>query len=112
MQSGVTTTVVAESALVTVTGELDIALASTLRADFQGVLEQGVETVLLDISGVTFADTAGLDGLLWCRQRAVGVGVGCGLTTPPPALLRLMQVARAASMSRGPRLFRLVRRRA
>ncbi|WP_435747106.1 STAS domain-containing protein [Nocardioides sp. SYSU DS0663] len=104
MQSEVSTAVVSASALVTVSGELDLLLASSLRAGFEHVVDQGVETVLLDISGITFADTAGLDGLLWCRDRAGRAGVQCRLTAPPPALLRLVRLTRSSSLVRGPRL--------
>ena len=49
-------------------GELDLATAPLLERALDGVL-QGGHAVVLDLSGLTFADCAGLEPIRWARQR-------------------------------------------
>lgn len=59
----------ADHVVVTVAGELDLATAPELRDHLAAVLNQ-CEHLVLDLTGVTFVDSSGLQSLVATRRRA------------------------------------------
>jgi anti-sigma B factor antagonist len=79
-----------DGALITVTGELDIATAPTL----DQVLDRAIEGrptphVIIDLRGVTFIDCAALGVLIRARNR---LGDRLWLRSVPPAVTRLLDL--------------------
>lgn len=61
--------------VITVRGELDLALAPRLVERFEEVLHDRPERVALDLRAVAFTDSTGLAALIRCRRRAVRADV-------------------------------------
>jgi anti-sigma B factor antagonist len=58
-------------AVVAVSGEIDIASGPQLRDHLLGVIHRHGTRLVLDLSGVTFIDCAGINVLLAARRRAM-----------------------------------------
>ena len=56
--------------VVTVSGEIDIATGPKLREELLGAMRRHGARLAPDLSGVTFMDCAGINGLLAIRRRA------------------------------------------
>ncbi|MET9803538.1 STAS domain-containing protein [Streptomyces sp. NPDC006368] len=77
--------------LLKVVGEMDLATAPAV-ADAALVLPMGGKTLRVDLSGVSFMDSSGLNVLLRLRRRMYGEAghlLVSGLQEQPAALLRL-----------------------
>ena len=61
--------VVGPHTVVGVTGELDVATASTMRDILLGLLNRGVDSLVVDLRGVTFIDSTGVGSLLRVYHR-------------------------------------------
>jgi anti-sigma B factor antagonist len=90
----VSTTSSPAGCMVTVTGEVDSTTAPGLRSCLLDVLaREGVREVQLDISGVTFLDSAGLSALATAHRAAEAAGrrlsMRCGTGR---AVLRPLQI--------------------
>ncbi|WP_165975473.1 STAS domain-containing protein [Actinomadura rubrisoli] len=72
-------------------GELDIATAPALRERLTGLLRPGIRLLVLDLSGVTFCDAAGLAVLVGTRRRANPRGIVMLLAAPGPQVLRVLR---------------------
>ncbi len=70
--------------VVWVSGELDIATASTLRSQLEGLADQ---KVLLDLTGVTFMDSSGISILIWKHHNG-----GITLRGVQPAQLEVLEI--------------------
>ena len=76
-----------------VTGEVDSSSAPTLRARLDEVLDRGVVTDLtVDLTGVTFLDSAGLCVLAAVHRRAVRSDVRLRVVATSRAVIRPMQI--------------------
>jgi anti-anti-sigma factor len=77
-----------------VSGDLDATSSADLHDAFVAVLRQhcppGVD---LDLEGVTYLDSAGLTGLLLCRDDARQMGCDLALRNTPTMVYRILQVA-------------------
>lgn len=62
-------------AVLTISGEHDLSTAPTLRRRLDGLIEEGVATVV-DLSGATFIDSSVLGVILDGRRRAADARVG------------------------------------
>ncbi len=74
-----------DGAVVRVEGEVDIASAPALRSLLTRA--NHARDVLVDLSGVTFMDCAGLSALLQARAQHAG---RLALRSPPPSLRRIL----------------------
>lgn len=86
------------TALVQVTGELDIATAPLLAARFADLLAPGagepVDRVVVDLSGLAFADLVGLGALLDAERRLRERGGTIALRAPSGLVRRVLTVLR------------------
>ncbi|MFI0405623.1 STAS domain-containing protein [Actinomadura sp. 3N508] len=82
---------------VTVVGEVDMATVELLRGYVGAVLAgivhgRAAERVVMQVSGVSFIDAAGLGALVELRKRARREGVRLLLVGVSPALWRLLRL--------------------
>ncbi|MFF4136605.1 STAS domain-containing protein [Streptomyces mirabilis] len=85
------------TAVLTLTGELDLYTAETLYNSVADVLDHQ-RTVILELTGVTFSDSSGLNTLLRLRRRAQDRHADLVLAAPPPHLVRLLALTGADSV--------------
>jgi anti-sigma B factor antagonist len=64
----------ATSAVLTVSGDLDLAAAPGLRAAIGDLMGFGVRHVEVDLDACTFLDSSGLGALLWGSHRLHAAG--------------------------------------
>lgn len=83
-------------AVLVLRGELDIAAAPTLRAR----LEPPADTpaLVIDLSEVTFVDSAVLKELLRARDELAARGVQLTLAAVPPPVQRLLDLTRTSGL--------------
>ena len=74
-------------ALVTVSGEVDLAAASEFGAGLREAFDQGNE-VTVDVSGVTFMDSTGVAGF----ARLIRQGADLTVEGASPAVARLLEI--------------------
>ncbi|MFB4320488.1 STAS domain-containing protein [Actinomadura sp. 21ATH] len=91
--------------LVEVRGELDTATAPALREALFRALRPGTGPLILDLSGLSFCDAAGLSVLVDARLRADARGIVMLLAAPGPRLRALLRVT---GLDRGLPLHRTV----
>lgn len=77
------------SAVVVVTGEIDVALCPTLDAAIAAVR---APEIVLDLARVTFMDSSGLASLLRADRRARDLGGRLVLRSPSPAVVDVLQM--------------------
>ena len=73
-------------------GELDIAAVPELRERLLGLLGPGVRLLIIDLSGVSFCDVAGLAVLIGTQRRATARGIVIRLAAPRPPVLKLLRI--------------------
>ncbi|MFF2384476.1 STAS domain-containing protein [Streptomyces sp. NPDC058108] len=79
-----------------VTGAMGLATASVLEQAVNEVLTD--RTVILDLTGVTFCDSSGLNSLLRLRRRAQDGGGQLALAAPSRQMMRLLSITGAATV--------------
>ncbi|WP_336206553.1 STAS domain-containing protein [Nonomuraea sp. LPB2021202275-12-8] len=80
-----------DTVTVSVSGELDIATTELLRAHLFDALERAGE-VVLEVSGLSFIDAAGLGTLVAIRSRARLLRTRLLLAGTPPPMARLLRI--------------------
>jgi anti-sigma B factor antagonist len=78
--------------VVTLCGEIDIATVKRAREYLYHVVDNESLSVIVDVSGVTFCDAAGLGMLAKVAGRARNAGRPIRLVGTRPALLRIMLI--------------------
>ncbi|MCW2935490.1 MAG: anti-sigma-factor antagonist [Actinomycetia bacterium] len=80
-------------AMVNVRGELDIATAERAHVYLRAVLDSDKKgKVILNLADLTFCDAAGLGVLAKVASHARRTGRSVRLTSPRPALIRIMRI--------------------
>jgi anti-sigma B factor antagonist len=79
-------------ATVRVSGELDIATADEAYAYLRGIVDREDGPVLMNLSGLTFCDAAGLGVLARAAGYARQAGRSLKLTAARPSLVRIMRI--------------------
>jgi anti-sigma B factor antagonist len=79
-------------AVVTATGELDLYTAPRLQAALAGLLREQATRIVVDMSGVEFCDSTGMNVLLSAMKRLKEQGGALELAAPRPAVQRILQV--------------------
>jgi len=82
-----------DHAIVTASGEIDLYTAPRLHSELAAVIGNGGPTrVIVDMSGVEFCDSTGMNVLLSCLRQARERGGELELAAPRPAVLKILQV--------------------
>jgi anti-sigma B factor antagonist len=87
------TDIVDGSAVVTVTGDVDLVSAAHLRT----VLEEALELsshLIVDVAEMTFIDSSGLSALVHVHRQAADRGASMTVRRPSPMLMRLLSITR------------------
>ena len=78
-------------------GDMDIACAADLRDNLLGLVNRGVDSLVVDLRGVTFIDSTGVGSLLRVFHRQTLLGGAVHFVADQPSVLRvfeLMQLGR------------------
>ena len=75
-----------------VSGEVDSSSAPTLQTRLDEVLDKGVTDLTVDLTGVTFLDSAGLCVLAAAHRRATRSDVRLRVVATARAVIRPMQI--------------------
>jgi len=79
--------------IVTIYGEIDLYTAPRLHSELGAVLVDGMPTrVVIDMSGVDFCDSTGMNVLLSCLRRVRERGGELEIASPKPAVRKILQV--------------------
>lgn len=83
-----------DHATVTVSGEIDLYTAPRLHSELAAVISRAApdSRVTVDLSGVDFCDSTGMNVLLTSLRQANDRGIGFELATPRPAVKKILQV--------------------
>lgn len=73
-------------------GELDLASAPALSAVLLNQPRDGLNSLVLDLSGLTFLDSSGLRVIVAAHRHAVREGYGFSLTSVTPAIARRFKI--------------------
>ncbi|WP_344595637.1 STAS domain-containing protein [Actinomadura vinacea] len=92
MELNVSTASQGGHAVVTATGELDLYTAPRLQTALAGLLREQVDRVVVDMSGIDFCDSTGMNVLLSAMKRLKERGGTLELAAPRPAVKRILQV--------------------
>jgi anti-anti-sigma factor len=92
----------AEAVLVHVKGEIDSSTAGELRSQLESVLQQagGHESRLLivDLQGVTYFGSAGLNAVLDCHKQGLRAGISVRLVADNDLVVRPIEVTNLDSL--------------
>jgi anti-sigma B factor antagonist len=78
--------------IVTLGGELDIVSAPTAREELIGLLRPGASELVIDMSGIRYADASGLAVLVGTQRRAELLGGSLRLAALQPEVARVLAV--------------------
>ena len=78
--------------VVSASGEVDIASVETLERELDGLARRGALRVIVDLTGVTFIDSAGLGVLVREAKRLSALGGTCVLVADDPRILRIFEI--------------------
>ncbi|RAY14611.1 anti-anti-sigma factor [Actinomadura craniellae] len=92
MELNVSTATQGGHVVVTAIGELDLYTAPRLQTALAGLLRTDVDRVVVDLSGVEFCDSTGMNVLLSAMKRIKERGGTFELVAPRPAVRRILQV--------------------
>ena len=84
-------------ALVTVAGDVDLASADRLSDELETALQKS-QTLVVDVGGVTFIDSTGLNVLVQAPRAAREGGGDFRLRRPSRMLLRLLEITRLETL--------------
>jgi anti-sigma B factor antagonist len=73
-------------------GEIDVASAPELHALLADLVGQGPETLVIDMSAVSFIDSSGLGVLVSAEKDMRMTGHGLRLVAPQPQIERLLEM--------------------
>jgi anti-sigma B factor antagonist len=91
---GVRLDVDGDVACITATGEVDMATAQHLRASISlALLASHIGEVVIDLGGVTFCDSTGVQALVNAQRSCSEREVALILLEPNPRLRRVIQIA-------------------
>ena len=80
--------------LVIATGEIDLYTAPRLQSEIAAVIASAAPAsrVIIDMSGVEFCDSTGMNVLLSCLRRVRERGGELEIASPKPAVRKILQV--------------------
>jgi anti-sigma B factor antagonist len=81
-----------KAAVVTLPVEIDIANADQVRDDLLSILNRGAATLIVDMGGTTFCDSAGVNALVRAHKRATANGSEMRLVVRASAVQRVLDI--------------------
>lgn len=81
-----------KQALITLAGEIDLESVPLVRAALGRCLRDGITTIDVDLTSVTFCDCSGLNAFLHASQQTTVAGGTLRLHHPPPPLDRILDL--------------------
>ncbi len=81
-----------ENMIVGLAGDIDLSAVVAVRSAFHEVLSDGWNHVLVDLSEVTFVDSAALGILIGLHRRCRQTGGACVLVNPQPDIFRILEI--------------------
>ncbi|MGW0831035.1 STAS domain-containing protein [Streptomyces prunicolor] len=85
-------------ALITLTGEIDLDSAPLVHASLERCLYDGIRTIDVDVTAVTFRDHNSLNVFLHSVMHTAAAGASLQLRDPSPALERLVALTGSGSL--------------
>lgn len=82
--------------LLTLTGEIDYATAQNLRSTITTALTSDIDSISIDLSGVTFVDSTGIGTLVVARRICNDMRVALRVVDASPFIRRLLAVVGVA----------------
>ncbi|MFI9561263.1 STAS domain-containing protein [Nonomuraea endophytica] len=73
-------------------GELDLTTREALRERLLNALRHSTDLLILDLSGVSFCDAAGLGVLIGVQHQAGILDIAIGLAAPRPHLAKVLRL--------------------
>ncbi|MEU4878436.1 STAS domain-containing protein [Streptomyces sp. NPDC021608] len=81
--------------VIRISGALDYLSIPVLMEKLRPLIARGDRSMVLDLSGVTFCDSSGLNALLLARQQAERRGLKLAVACVPPQPLRVLTMTGA-----------------
>jgi anti-sigma B factor antagonist len=78
--------------IVAVSGEVDVYSAPALKDNITELLQSGVNTLIVDLSGVAFLDSTGLGALVEARAATTDAGGSLPLVCSQERILKLFTI--------------------
>jgi anti-sigma B factor antagonist len=85
------------TAVVTVTGELDLSNSAQLFECLHDAIDSGVSEVILDVAGLTYMDSTGLSILVGAHKRLKAAGGSFTVLAPMHIVAKLFAVTDVVS---------------
>ncbi|MEU7744325.1 STAS domain-containing protein [Nonomuraea sp. NPDC049158] len=82
----------ASATIVRLRGELDLATREAVRERLLRALRHSAGLLILDLSGVSFCDAAGLSVLVGVQRQARSLDIALGLAAPRPHLAKVLRL--------------------
>ncbi|MDF3145214.1 STAS domain-containing protein [Streptomyces sp. T21Q-yed] len=82
-----------KQALITLSGEIDLESAPLVLESLERCLRDGIRTIDIDLTPVTFCDCSGLNAFLHAAQQTTVAGGTLRLHHPPTTLARILDLA-------------------
>ncbi|MEU4499262.1 STAS domain-containing protein [Streptomyces sp. NPDC023998] len=79
-------------ALITLAGEIDLDTVPLVRESLDKCLRDGIRTIDIDLTAVTFCDCSGLNAFLHASHQTMAAGGALQLHNPPPLVARLVDL--------------------
>ncbi|TKS99096.1 STAS domain-containing protein [Streptomyces lasalocidi] len=86
------------AAVASVSGEIDLHTAPGFRTRVLALIDQGDHHLILDLSGVSFCDSAGLGALIGIWHGAQEAGGSLALAAVPDRLMRMLTLTGVDSL--------------
>ena len=84
-----------DTSVLTLSGELDLASTPVLERELEALESAGATKILIDLAGVGFMDSTGLQALLRARERAMtGENVQLSLRRGPHQVQRVFELTK------------------
>lgn len=88
-------------ALITLAGEIDLESAPLVRAALARCLVDGIHTIDVDLTHVTFCDCSGLNAFLHASQQVTAAGGTLSLHHPPSTLSLMLDLTGSGTLLLG-----------
>ncbi|MFJ6940167.1 STAS domain-containing protein [Streptomyces sp. NPDC101132] len=88
----------AGAALCAVAGDLDIEMMEPAEQALAALVGERPPLLVVDLEGVGFCDSSGLNLLLRTRAAAANAGIAFRLAAVPPAVMRVLELTGAQSV--------------